>query len=155
AGAGGADDRNAGPPGSRRRGEYRVRIVHARYVRNGHTRSAAGLRRALLGHQHEARNATALDEMLLQNLVEILGRAIGVPNAFRIDHHGRAQLAAVEAARGIDANITESSLLRAGLEIVAQPFAALVAARSARMTRRTDVGAAENVARIKGLRIVH
>src|SRR5262245_12560004 len=56
----------------------------------------------LLRLQHQPLDTAPFDEVGLEDLVEILGRPVGVPNAFRVDHHGGAELAAIEAAGGVD-----------------------------------------------------
>src|SRR5690242_21272887 len=91
--------------------------------------------------------------MRLEDLVEIGGGAVAVPHALGIDHHGGAELAAIEAAGGVDAHIVEAELLRPCLHVVAQLLAALLAARAARMARRPRVGATEDMAAIEQRRI--
>src|SRR6185437_9140753 len=99
----------------------------------------------LLRLQHQSLDAAALDEVLLQDLVDIGGAAIAVPDAFGIDHHGGAELAAIETARGVDAHIGKPELLGAHLHVIAQLLAALLAAAAARMAGRPGIGAAEDV----------
>src|SRR5690606_458029 len=54
--------------------------------------------RCLVGLQHEARHALAAAHMLLENLVDVVAGFDAVPDPVRIDHHRRAELAAIETA---------------------------------------------------------
>src|SRR3546814_20942504 len=72
---------------------------------------------------------------------------------FRIDHHGRTQLAAVEAAGLVDPHPLEAELLHPRLQVVAQPDRPLGLAAAALVTRRTFVHAAEDVTAKKGFRV--
>src|SRR3546814_17200072 len=72
---------------------------------------------------------------------------------FRIDHHGRTQLAAVEAAGLVDPHPLEAELLHPRLQVVAQPDRPFGLAAAALVTRRTLVHAAEDVTAAKGFRV--
>src|SRR3546814_12848586 len=63
----------------------------------------------------------ALHQVRRQDLLGILDRAVVIPDAFRIDHHGRTQLAAVAAAGLVDPHPLEAELLHPRLQVVAQP----------------------------------
>src|SRR3546814_9235337 len=75
-------------------------------------------RRLVLGMQQEAPDPPALHQVRLQDLLGILDRAVVIPDAFRIDHHGRTQLAAVEAAGLVDPHPLEAELLHPRLQVV-------------------------------------
>src|SRR6185437_4431300 len=59
-------------------------------------------RRSLLGLQHQPRHPAAADDMRRQDLVDVGGVAIAVPDPLGVDDHGRDEFAAVEAAGGVD-----------------------------------------------------
>src|SRR5262249_57154712 len=71
-------------------------------------------------------------------------------DALGIDHHRRSELAAIKAARGIDAHVLQSKRPCLVLHVVAQGFAALVRAAAARMAGRPLVGATEDMRLIVG-----
>src|SRR4051794_2778633 len=48
----------------------------------------------VLGLEHQALDALAFEQMPLQDLFGVFDGVVGVPDAFRIDHHGRPELAA-------------------------------------------------------------
>src|SRR5260221_1702636 len=102
-------------------------------------------RRLLLRLQHQPRDAAAAFQMRLEDLVDIGGVAIAVPDAFGIDHHRRPELAAIEAAGGIDPSVGDAELLGPHLHVVAQLLAAFLGAATARMALRPRIGAAEDM----------
>src|SRR5688572_3115368 len=108
------------------------------------------LRHLVFRLQHQAFHAFALDDVLLQDLFRVLDGAVGVPDLLGIDHHGGAELAAVEAQRLVDAHAVEAELLGARLHVVAQPLRALLLAAAARMALRPLVHAAEHVRLVIG-----
>src|SRR5688572_5036649 len=108
------------------------------------------LRHLVFRLQHQAFHAFALDDVLLQDLFRVLDGAVGVPDLLGIDHHGGAELAAVEAQRLVDAHAIEAELLGAPLHVVAQPLRALLLAAAARMALRPLVHAAEHVRLVIG-----
>jgi hypothetical protein len=75
---------------------------------------------------------------------------VAVPDLLRIDHHGRAKLAAVEAQRLVDADAVEAKFLGARLQVVAQPLRPLPLAAAAGMTLRPLVHAAKDVRLVIG-----
>src|ERR1700741_2681819 len=105
------------------------------------------------GLQQQPLDAAALDQVCLQHLVDVfLGRA-AVPDAFRINHQVRSQLAAVEAAGVVDAHVLQPEVLAAGLHVVAQRLAVLLRAAAARMAGRAAVGAEEDMSLVVWLGI--
>src|SRR5262245_50111700 len=103
--------------------------------------------------QHQALDAAAFDQMLLQHLVDVLLGRAAIPNAFGIDHQVGAQLAAVKTARVVDTHLLQPQVLGAGLHIVAQGLRPLVGATAARMAVGPPVGATEDVRFVIGLGI--
>src|SRR5687767_15106494 len=89
-----------------------------------------------------------------EDLVHVLGRAHAVPHALGIDDHAGPELAAVEAARGVDADILQAQLLGARLHVVAQALGALALAAAARMALRPLVGAAEHMRPVEERRVL-
>src|SRR3546814_9255254 len=110
-------------------------------------------RRLVLGMQQEAPDPSARHQVRLQDLLGSLDRAVVIPDAFRIDHHGRTKLAAVEAAGLVDPHPLEAEFLHPRLQVVAQPDRPLGLAAAALVTRRTFVHAAEDVTAEKGFRV--
>lgn len=45
-------------------------------------------------------------QMLLDDLIDVLAIDIAVPDPFRIDHHYRALIAAIQASSAVDANLS-------------------------------------------------
>src|SRR6185312_2234405 len=117
-------------------------------------RSTAVARRPILEAQHEPRHAPAALHVVNQHLVDIRRRLAAVPDAFRIDHHGRPELAAIETARSVDADVVEPELLRACFHIVAQLLRALLLAAAARMSGGPFVRAAEYMDAVVGRGII-
>src|SRR3546814_19464922 len=93
-------------------------------------------RRLVLGMQQEAPDPSALHQVRLQDLLGILDRAVVIPDAFRIDHHGRTKLAAVEAAGLVDPHPLEAEFLHTPLQVVPQPDRTLALPAAALLTRR-------------------
>jgi len=87
--------------------------------------------------------------VLADDFIDIFLGLAGVPDALGIDDDARSQLAAVEAARGIDARAFDALLLDALFHVVAQLLRALGGAGAARGGIRPPVGAAENVLLVK------
>src|SRR5690349_16516554 len=112
------------------------------------------LRRIVARLQHQPRDAAPADEVRCQDLVDVGSRLGRVPHPFGVDHHGGPELAAVEAARAVDACRFEAQLLGARLHVVAQLLGPLGLAEAARMTRRPLVGADEDVGAVEERRIV-
>src|SRR5690606_27958270 len=113
------------------------------------------LRRNLVRVEHQALDAAAVLDVRFEDLVDVGFGPTGVPDAFRIDDDGRPELAAVEAAGVVDADIADAELLRLLLHIGPQLFRALLAAATPRMAGRARVGAAENVLVVKQRRILN
>src|SRR5687767_8697746 len=80
----------------------------------------------------------AIEEVLADDLVDVGLVDVGVADLLRVDHHHRPFLAAVEAARLVDAHLAlagELQPLHAGLGVIADPgcagaVAALLAVRA-------------------------
>src|SRR5579875_2329822 len=87
--------------------------------------------------------------MLLQDLVDIRGRLVMIPHALGIDDHVGAALAAVEAARGVDANVLDAERLDPLAHVIAQFLAAAGTAAAARGPCRAHGGAAEHSVAVK------
>src|SRR3972149_5660013 len=102
-------------------------------------------RRPVLGLQHQPRYSSTADDMLLEDFVQILPRAVVIPDSFRIDHHVGPELAPIEASGGVYAYIRETELLRLIFEVRPQLHGFLLGAAAARMAWRPLVGAAEHV----------
>src|SRR5947199_1357798 len=92
----------------------------------GYVVSYSIARRLLLGPQHQPRYSPTALHIRLEDLVDVGGIAIAVPDPFGIDHHRRSELAAIEAAGGVYARIGEAELLGAHFHVVAQLLAALL-----------------------------
>src|SRR5262245_51034586 len=107
--------------------------------------SAAVARRAVFGTQHQPRHAPAMLHMVNQHFIDVGRRLAAVPDAFGIDHHGRPELAAIETAGGIDADIVKAEFLGARLHVVAQLLRPLLLAAAPRMAGRALVRAAEDM----------
>src|SRR5262245_31296848 len=105
--------------------------------------SGAVARRPVFEAQHQPRHAPTALHMVNQDFIDVRRRLAAIPDAFGIDHHGRAEFAAIEAAGRVDAHVVESELLGARLHVVAQLLRALLLAASARMPGRTLVRATE------------
>src|ERR1043166_1865895 len=85
--------------------------------------------------------------MLLDDLLDVFLVDVGVPGPFRIDDDARSFLAAIEAARLVDANVARSGelqLLDPLLRVAAHARRALVVAAGA-IARRALVAAEEHV----------
>src|SRR6266850_2045797 len=79
----------------------------------------------------QALDHAAVLEVLLDDLVDVGAIDVGVPDRVRVDHDAGAFLAAVEAARLVDADLAftgEAELLDAALGVVADLAGALVVA---------------------------
>src|SRR5260221_6843318 len=90
-------------------------------------------RRLLLRLQHQPRGAAAAFQMRLEDLVDIGGVAIAVTDAFGIDHHRPPELAAIEAAGGIDPSVCDCELPCPHPPLVSPLLAAFLRAATARM----------------------
>src|SRR5205814_5910580 len=117
-------------------------------------RSASVLWRQLVGRQHQALDPSAILQMRLDDLVDVLRVLVAVPDALGIDDHVGAVFAAVEAARRIAADILDPQLPRLLAHIAAQFFdptrlGGARRARTARMTLRPRIGADKDVAVVK------
>ena len=117
------------------------------------------LGRQLVGLQHQSLDAPTILEVGFQDLVDVRLRFKAVPDALGIDHHVRPELAAIETAGGVEANLLNAELARLLARIAAQflkaagGFCARHAAAT-RMTLGSHIVAHENMAVIKELRIV-
>jgi hypothetical protein len=89
----------------------------------------------------------------LQDLVDVPGILVVVPDTFWVDHHVGAELAAVETARGVAANVLDAHLTRLLAHIAAQLLAASGAAAAAWVAFGAYVGAQEDVALVEQRRV--
>jgi len=111
------------------------------------------LRRQLFGHQNQPLDPAAILDVGLQDLVDVLGILVMIPDAFRVDHHVGTELAAIEAARGVEADVLDPELARLLARVAAQLFAAAGAAAAARMAFGAHIGAHEDMAIIEQPRV--
>src|SRR6185436_13353849 len=95
----------------------------------------------------------AVLEMFLDDLVDVGLVDVGVPDRFRVDDDAGAFLAAVEAARLVDADLAfagETELLHPFLGVVAHRRRALAVAAGPVRARVTLIAAKENVLVVVG-----
>src|ERR1700736_1338881 len=96
--------------------------------------------------------------MRLQDFVDVLGGLVAIPHALGVDHHVRAELAAVETARGVEAEPLDPQLPRLFTHITAQLLDAsgllgTADATAAGMALRPHIRAHEDVLLVKQRRI--
>jgi len=83
--------------------------------------------------------------MLAYDFIDIFPRFAAIPDAFRIDDHGRAELAAVEAAGIIDARAGDFQFFDPLFHVIAQVFGVFFSAAATCMAGFAAVGATEYV----------
>ena len=86
------DDRHAPRPGAKM---VRITVVKRRRGRGS----------GLVRQQHQPLDPSASSHMGLKDLVDVFLGLVRVPDALGIDHHRRPQLAPLQAAGGIDADV--------------------------------------------------
>src|SRR5712691_9741688 len=108
------------------------------------TRTAGSFPRDV-GHEQPLDRPPAF-EVGLADLVEVLGPHARVPDVVRLDRHGDAAAAVLEAARLLGHHaLAEAALLEQRLEMVVERLRPLLAARSLRVAGRPRVGADEDL----------
>jgi hypothetical protein len=90
-----------------------------------------------------------------KNLVAITLVFGRIPDAFGINHDRRPIFAVVKASRLVDANILKPHFFGAAFHVIAQALAALAGTAAGFMSRRTLVGAAENMGAVKTNSVRH
>ena len=83
--------------------------------------------------------------MYLKNLINIRFRFYFIPNSLGIDHHGRPEFAAVQAARHIHPHPGQAQLLCTRLHVIAQALTTARRAGAALMAIRPPIAADEDM----------
>src|SRR5207237_959781 len=105
-----------------------------------------GRRAGSPGAEAEALDRLAPEQVLLDDRVDLLGGAHGVPDPRGVDHHRRPELALVETARLVDAHTAgHAPRLHRLLEVIAESLRALLGSAPAAIGGVAPVHADEDV----------
>jgi len=123
------------------------------YVQQGTKKPATRTPRAglfemyylLIGGEPQPFNHLPADQMVIEDRLDVFHRLVAIPGAFGIDHHHRAQFAAIKASGGIDPGLWQAKFLGAYLHVIAKFGRALGIAASAFMAGGAFVLAHEDM----------
>lgn len=75
----------------------------------------------LIGAEPQAFDHLPADQVIIEDRLDVFHRLVAIPGTFGIDHHHRAQFAAIKAACGIYPGLWQAKFLGAHLHVIAKP----------------------------------